>query len=115
MKCLRRLLPELKLEEEKVPPETLGKLVINMNDFQNAIREIIPSGMREVYLEPPEVRWNDIGGLDSLLLNTTLYHLPTAKGRKKAIIYYFCQCIMRWWRLERNYYIPDRLFPVNPI
>ena len=66
MKCLRRLLPELKLEEEKVPPETLGKLVINMNDFQNAIREIIPSGMREVYLEPPEVRWNDIGGLDSV-------------------------------------------------
>jgi transitional endoplasmic reticulum ATPase len=60
------LLPELKLEEEKVPPETLEKLVINMNDFQNAIRRIIPSAVREVYLEPPEVRWNDIGGLDSV-------------------------------------------------
>lgn len=66
MKCLRRLLPELKLEEEKVPPEILEKLVINMNDFQNAIREITPSAMREVYLEPPEVKWDDIGGLDSV-------------------------------------------------
>jgi transitional endoplasmic reticulum ATPase len=66
MKCLRRLLPELKLEEEKVPPETLEKLVINMNDFQNAIREVTPSAMREVYLEPPEVKWDDIGGLDTV-------------------------------------------------
>jgi transitional endoplasmic reticulum ATPase len=66
IKCLRRLLPELKLEEEKVPPETLEKLVINMNDFQNAIKEITPSAMREVYLEPPEVKWDDIGGLDSV-------------------------------------------------
>jgi transitional endoplasmic reticulum ATPase len=66
MKCLRRLLPELKLEEEKVPPETLEKLVINMNDFQNAIKEITPSAMREVYLEPPEVKWDDIGGLDTV-------------------------------------------------
>jgi transitional endoplasmic reticulum ATPase len=49
-----------------VPPETLEKLVINMNDFQNAIREITPSALREVYLEPPEVKWNDIGGLDSV-------------------------------------------------
>jgi transitional endoplasmic reticulum ATPase len=66
MKCLRRLLPELKLEEEKVPPETLEKLVIKMNDFQNAIREITPSAMREVYLEPPDVKWDDIGGLDTV-------------------------------------------------
>jgi len=66
MKCLRRLLPELKLEEEKVPPETLEKLVIKMNDFQNAIREITPSAMREVYLEAPDVKWDDIGGLDTV-------------------------------------------------
>jgi transitional endoplasmic reticulum ATPase len=66
MKCLRRLLPELKLEEEKVPPETLEMLVINMNDFQNAIREITPTAMREVYLESPEVKWDDIGGLNTV-------------------------------------------------
>jgi len=66
MKCLRRLLPELNLEDEKVPPETLEKLIITMNDFQYAIREITPSAMREVYVEPPEVKWDDIGGLDTI-------------------------------------------------
>jgi transitional endoplasmic reticulum ATPase len=66
MKCLRRLLPELNLEDEKIPPETLEKLVINMNDFDNATKEITPSAMREVYVEPPDVRWEEIGGLDAV-------------------------------------------------
>ncbi len=66
MKCLRRLLPELNLEDEKVPPETLEKLVINMNDFDYATREITPSAMREVYVEPPDVKWEDIGGLENV-------------------------------------------------
>ena len=66
MKCLRRMLPELNLEEEKLLPETLEKLIITMNDFQYAIREITPSAMREIYVEPPEVKWDDIGGLDSV-------------------------------------------------
>jgi transitional endoplasmic reticulum ATPase len=66
MKCLRRLLPELNLEDEKVPPETLEKLVISMNDFDYATREITPSAMREVYVEPPDVKWEDIGGLDTV-------------------------------------------------
>jgi transitional endoplasmic reticulum ATPase len=66
MKCLRRLLPELNLGDEKVPPETLEKLVINMNDFDYATREITPSAMREVYVEPPDVKWEEIGGLDNV-------------------------------------------------
>jgi transitional endoplasmic reticulum ATPase len=66
MKCLRRMLPELNLEEEKLLPETLEKLIITMNDFQYAIREVTPSAMREVYVESPEVKWDDIGGLDSV-------------------------------------------------
>src|SRR5919106_1420380 len=66
MKCLRRLLPELNLEDEKLAPEVLDKLIITMNDFQYAIREVTPSAMREVYVEPPEVKWDDIGGLDSV-------------------------------------------------
>jgi transitional endoplasmic reticulum ATPase len=64
MKCLRRLLPELNLGDEKLAPEVLNKLVVTMADFQNAIREIAPSAMREVYLESPDVKWDDIGGLD---------------------------------------------------
>jgi transitional endoplasmic reticulum ATPase len=66
MKCLRRLLPELNLQDEKVSPETLQKLIIEKNDFENAIREITPSALREVYVEPPEVKWDDIGGLDTV-------------------------------------------------
>jgi len=66
MKCLRRLLPELNLEDEKIPPETLEKLIITMSDFENAIKEVTPSAMREVYLEPPDVPWSEIGGLDEI-------------------------------------------------
>jgi transitional endoplasmic reticulum ATPase len=66
MKCLRRLLPELNLEDEKIPPETLEKLIITMNDFESAIKEVTPSAMREVYLEPPDVPWSEIGGLDDI-------------------------------------------------
>jgi transitional endoplasmic reticulum ATPase len=63
MKCLRRLLPELNLEDEKVPPETLDKLIVNNEDFQKALIEVTPSGMREVFIENPDVKWDDIGGL----------------------------------------------------
>ena len=68
MRCLRRLLPELSLEDEKIPPETLDKLVITMNDFEMAIKDVMPSAMREVYLEIPDVKWTDIGGLEDVKL-----------------------------------------------
>ncbi|HJY09930.1 MAG TPA: CDC48 family AAA ATPase [Nitrososphaeraceae archaeon] len=64
MKCLRRLLPELNLEDEKLAPEVLNKLVVTMSDFENAVKEVMPSAMREVYLEPPDVPWSEIGGLE---------------------------------------------------
>ncbi|MDC0041303.1 CDC48 family AAA ATPase [Candidatus Nitrosopelagicus sp.] len=63
MKCLRRLLPELNLEEEKIPPETLDKLIVNSEDFKKALVEVTPSGMREVFIENPDVSWEEIGGL----------------------------------------------------
>jgi transitional endoplasmic reticulum ATPase len=66
MKCLRRLLPELNMEEEKLPPETLDKLIITQNDFDQAIRDVTPSAMREVFLESPDVKWQEIGGLESV-------------------------------------------------
>ena len=68
MRCLRRLLPELSLEDEKISPETLDKLVITMNDFEMAIKDVMPSAMREVYLEIPDVKWTDIGGLEDVKL-----------------------------------------------
>src|SRR5215210_1381537 len=66
MKCLRRVLPELNLEDEKLSPEVLNKLIVTMADFDNAIKEVMPSAMREVYLESPDVKWSDIGGLDEV-------------------------------------------------
>ena len=63
MKCLRRLLPVINLEDEKLPPETLDKLIVSGEDFQKAVMEITPSGMREVFIENPDVKWDDIGGL----------------------------------------------------
>jgi transitional endoplasmic reticulum ATPase len=66
MKCLRRLLPELNLEDEKISVETLNKLVITMNDFDFALKDALPSAMREVYLEVPDVKWIEIGGLEDI-------------------------------------------------
>ena len=66
MKCLRRLLPILDLQEEKLPPETLDKLIVNGEDFTKALVEVIPSGMREVFIENPDVKWDDVGGLDEV-------------------------------------------------
>jgi transitional endoplasmic reticulum ATPase len=66
MKCLRRVLPELNLEDEKLSPEVLNKLIVTMSDFENAIKEVMPSAMREVYLESPDIPWSAIGGLEEV-------------------------------------------------
>ena len=66
MKCLRRLLPELNLEEEKLPPETLDKLIVNHDDFTKALIEVTPSGMREVFIENPDIKWEEVGGLEEV-------------------------------------------------
>jgi transitional endoplasmic reticulum ATPase len=66
MKCLRRMLPEINLEETKLPAETLDRLVITQSDFEQAIKDVMPSAMREVFLETPDVKWEDIGGLDDV-------------------------------------------------
>ncbi|MEK0345563.1 MAG: CDC48 family AAA ATPase [Nitrosopumilus sp.] len=66
MKCLRRLLPVLDLQEEKLPPETLDKLIVNGDDFTKALVEVVPSGMREVFIENPDVKWSDVGGLEEV-------------------------------------------------
>src|SRR6266540_2755111 len=66
MRCLRRLLLELNLQDEKISPETLSKLVITMNDFEIATRDVMPSAMREVYLEIPDVKWTDVGGMEEI-------------------------------------------------
>jgi transitional endoplasmic reticulum ATPase len=66
MKALRRYLPEINLEEERIPPSVLEKMEILMEDFANAYKEITPTAMREVYIEVPTVHWEDIGGLEGV-------------------------------------------------
>ena len=66
MGALRRILPELNLEEESVPAEILDKIKVTMEDFEASLREVHPSTMREVLVETPNVHWEDIGGLDDV-------------------------------------------------
>ncbi|HEX9862666.1 MAG TPA: CDC48 family AAA ATPase [Candidatus Bathyarchaeia archaeon] len=66
MKALRRYLPQINLEEERIPPSVLEKMEVKMDDFVNAYKEVTPTAMREVYIEVSTVRWDDIGGLDDV-------------------------------------------------
>jgi transitional endoplasmic reticulum ATPase len=66
MKALRRYLPQINLEEERIPPSVLEKMEVKMEDFMNAYKEVTPTAMREVYIEVPTVHWDDIGGLDDV-------------------------------------------------
>ncbi|MGE5685610.1 MAG: CDC48 family AAA ATPase [Nitrososphaerota archaeon] len=66
MKSLRNVLPEINLEESKIPVETLNKIKIKPQDFETALKEVQPSALREVYVQSPNVKWTEIGGLESI-------------------------------------------------
>ncbi len=66
MKALRRYLPEIDLEEEEVPPEVLEKMEVRMDDFKQAMKEVEPSALREIYVEVPELSWDEVGGLEEV-------------------------------------------------
>jgi transitional endoplasmic reticulum ATPase len=66
MKALRRYLPQINLEEERVPPSVLEKMEVKMDDFVNAYKEVTPTAMREVYIEVSTVHWDDVGGLEEV-------------------------------------------------
>src|ERR687898_1184076 len=63
IRALRRVLPEIDLTTENIPSEILKKIVVTMDDFLSVIKEIEPSALREVFVEIPDVKWDDIGGL----------------------------------------------------
>ena len=66
MRSLRRILPEINLEEEKVSKDVLQKIKIVNEDFTDALKEVRPSALREVLVQVPNVSWDDVGGLDKL-------------------------------------------------
>ncbi|MCK4583163.1 AAA family ATPase, partial [Candidatus Bathyarchaeota archaeon] len=69
MKALRRYLPRIDLEEKRIPHEVLDQMVVNNEDFLNAFREITPTAMREVYIEVPNIPWDEVGGLEEVKQN----------------------------------------------
>ena len=66
MKSLRRILPEIDYDEEKISSEILEKIQITSDDFRDALKEVSPSALREVQVQIPNVSWDDVGGLDEL-------------------------------------------------
>ncbi|MGP8319633.1 MAG: CDC48 family AAA ATPase [Methanosarcinaceae archaeon] len=64
MHAVRKILPKINIEEENIPPEVMDELKVTKNDFDEALKVIEPSAMREVFVEVAYVNWNDIGGLD---------------------------------------------------
>src|ERR671911_653772 len=63
IRSLRRILPNIDLSSESIPSDTLRKIIVTMNDFMDVVKEMEPSAMREVFVEVPDVKWEDIGGL----------------------------------------------------
>ncbi|WP_267639947.1 CDC48 family AAA ATPase [Haloarchaeobius amylolyticus] len=64
MNALRRIRPELDLEQEEIDAEVLENLKVTEGDFKEAMKSVKPSAMREVFVEVPDVTWNDVGGLN---------------------------------------------------
>ncbi|HEY5539159.1 MAG TPA: CDC48 family AAA ATPase [Thermoplasmata archaeon] len=98
MRALRRLLPNIDIEAEEIPVDVLRSLEVSREDFLQAFREMQPSAMREVMIEKPNVRWGDIGGLDSAkqelreavewpLMHGRLFEAAGAKPPKGVLLY----------------------------
>ncbi|MCH7968514.1 MAG: CDC48 family AAA ATPase [Thaumarchaeota archaeon] len=66
IKAIRRYLPEIDLESEKISSEVLQTMEIKLIDFYDAMHEIVPTAMREFYVERPKVWWQDVGGLNEI-------------------------------------------------
>ena len=65
MRVVRRILPEIQNDEE-IPKEVMEKIVVTGDDFKSAQKEIQPSALREVLVQIPDIKWDDVGGLDDV-------------------------------------------------
>ena len=71
MKSIRRYLPEIDLETEKISSAVLQSMEIKLVDFYDAMHEVVPTAMREFYVERPKVWWRDVGGLEEVKKSLT--------------------------------------------
>ncbi len=89
LKSIRRYLPEIDLETEKIPSEVLQSMQIKLIDFYDAMQDVVPTAMREFYVERSKVWWHDVGGLEdvkkSLSDNLAMAMKEPAKFTKMGI------------------------------
>lgn len=71
LKSIRRYLPEIDLETEKISSEVLQSMQIKSIDFYDAMHDVVPTAMREFYVERPKVWWQDVGGLEDIKKSLT--------------------------------------------
>jgi transitional endoplasmic reticulum ATPase len=98
MRSIRRYLPEIDLETEKIPTKILQSMEVKLIDFYDAMREVVPTAMREFYVERSKVYWDDVGGLDeskkileenliTALINPEKFTKMGIKPPKGALLY----------------------------
>ena len=113
MRSLRRILPEIDLSSQKISPEKLKEIKITKQDMNEAVREAHPSAMREILVQIPETKWDDVGGLDTLkkeLLEAIEWPLKHAKevqhfGVKTILCCYNVSCMQKLSSLQSNLYL----------
>ncbi|HHT9152285.1 MAG TPA: CDC48 family AAA ATPase, partial [Candidatus Hypogeohydataceae bacterium YC40] len=66
MSCLRQVMPEIDFQKSHIPTETLLSLKVGMDHFLQALKEIEPTALREVFVEVPDLGWEDVGGLEDV-------------------------------------------------
>jgi transitional endoplasmic reticulum ATPase len=87
MSALRKILPKIDFEMAEIPYETLMKLEVTMDNFRDAMKEVEPSAIREFFVEVPDVKWSDVGGLEDIkeeLKETVEWPLKYSDVFKKA-------------------------------
>ena len=66
MSALREIMPEIEFEKDYVPYKKLLELEVMMDNFREAMKEVEPSALREVFTEIPNIKWEDVGGLENI-------------------------------------------------
>jgi len=87
MTALRKILPQIDFEMAEIPYDLLMSLEVTMDNFLDAMKEVEPSAIREVFVEVPDVKWEDVGGLEDIkeaLMETVEWPLKYAELFKKA-------------------------------
>lgn len=98
MRSLRRLIPQINIDQSPVPQDLLNKITILDSDFNNALKDVTPSAIREFSIQKPTVKWNEIGGLDSLkeeladlidwfLNHSEIYEIADIRPPKGLLLY----------------------------